>query len=532
MVKVSVIVAVYNPGEDINDLLASIDAQSLPPDEFEVFFADDDSTDGTRERLVAWAASRPHVQVLHNTPNSGWPGRPRNLGIDAATGEFLFFADNDDRLAPQALAWMYDYAVANDADIVIPKLVGVGPGRRTPRELFRRNIPDAKIGTHPIFSILTPHKLVRTAMVREHEIRFPEGPFRLEDHFFIVSCFFAARRISVLADKVCYYWMRRVSGGDNASFIPVDPMVYYRCLEQVLEIVEANTAPGSLRDQLYARWYDGKMLARMRGGMLKQSPAYQVSLFAEVRRVSKRFGLGRRQRPWLGAAHRLRAELVEHGTLAQVQALAEVERGVTSRVEVDECAWTDDLRLILRLRAQMVYRDGEPIRVVREGGAVFWDPSDLLPEMDLPRIDVTDLITKVRLQVMVTDRNTQEMRFVPDSTSRVIGGEALGAQAEVRIDPHLVGTAGSIIDLRARLVAMSWVSEPRIPASGTQTVPPSRMVGGLLVNPYATRGGNLSLLLEQLDEVSSGRTESALERWGRAWMPPAVRTALHRIRRG
>ena len=215
-VKVSVIVAVFNPGSHIDELLASFDAQSLPPEEFEVLLCDDDSTDGTRERLSQWVAERPYARLIHNSPNSGWPGRPRNLGIDAARGEYVFFADNDDRLPPRSLSWMYDFAKEHDSDVVIPKLVGVG-GRKVPRVLFKHNIVDAKLGKDDILAILTPHKLFRTAMVREHGIRFPEGKVRLEDHFFVVSAYFAAKRISVYADNVCYYWMRRADVG-NASF--------------------------------------------------------------------------------------------------------------------------------------------------------------------------------------------------------------------------------------------------------------------------------------------------------------------------
>jgi glycosyltransferase involved in cell wall biosynthesis len=186
MVKVTVVIAVYNPGKNIYELLWSLDAQSLPQDEFEVVFVDDDSTDGSREGLQRWAAKRPNAKVLHNTPNSGWPGRPRNLGIDAAVGEYLFFADNDDKFTPNALEWMYDYAVANDADVVIAKEAGVGPDRAVPRRIFRRNIADAKLGKDPVLALLTPHKLVRTSMIREHGIRFPEGRVRLEDHYFMV----------------------------------------------------------------------------------------------------------------------------------------------------------------------------------------------------------------------------------------------------------------------------------------------------------------------------------------------------------
>src|SRR5215213_8705321 len=102
MTRVTVIVPVFNPGDDINALIDSLLGQTMPPHEREFVFVDDGSTDGTGERLDALAAQNVGMEVVH-IPNSGWPGRPRNVGIDTAHGEFVFFADNDDRLELDAL---------------------------------------------------------------------------------------------------------------------------------------------------------------------------------------------------------------------------------------------------------------------------------------------------------------------------------------------------------------------------------------------------------------------------------------------
>lgn len=533
MVKISVIVAAYNPGEDIRELLDSIDAQSMPADEFEVIFADDDSTDGSRERLQQWASARPHAQVLHNTPNSGWPGRPRNLGIDAARGEFLFFADNDDRLAPRALEWMYDYAVANDADVVIPKLRGIGPGRNVPRQLFRRNIPDAKLGKHPILAILTPHKLVRTAMVREHGIRFPEGRVRLEDHFFVVSCYFAARRISVLADRLCYFWMRRVSEGENASFAPYDPVEYYRSVERVLEVVEQHTEPGRLRDQLYAHWYEHKMLSRLRGGSLVMKvPEHREPLLREIRRLSERFGLGEAQWPWLGAGGRLRSHLVTHATLEEIRAVGAAERGVTQQWEQVEVGWTDDDRLRIGLRCRMVHHDGRPIQLVRRDGRTLWDTRDLVPGLDLPLIDITDLATAFRVHLMYTVRGDADINYVPGCTSEPVEGDVVAARAEVTVDPRTLvdlgdaddaGDASAVIDLRSRVIAAGWASERRIPVPSGVVLPPRRTVAGLRIRAYRAQGaGNLSIALTGPD----AREPAGASAWASAGPVGRVRRRL------
>jgi glycosyltransferase involved in cell wall biosynthesis len=106
MVKVSVIVPVFDPGARIDRCIESLLGQSLSAGEYEVVFVDDGSTDGTGERLEELAAQYAHVTTVR-IPNSGWPGRPRNVGIDTARGEFVYFVDHDDWIGPEALERLY-----------------------------------------------------------------------------------------------------------------------------------------------------------------------------------------------------------------------------------------------------------------------------------------------------------------------------------------------------------------------------------------------------------------------------------------
>jgi glycosyltransferase involved in cell wall biosynthesis len=58
------------------------DITQLSPDEFEVICIDDGSTDDTPEGLDELATTYPNIRVIYQ-PNSGWPGQPRNVGLDA-----------------------------------------------------------------------------------------------------------------------------------------------------------------------------------------------------------------------------------------------------------------------------------------------------------------------------------------------------------------------------------------------------------------------------------------------------------------
>ena len=105
--KVTVVVPVYNPGEDIRRGVDSLLSQTMPGGELEVVFVDDGSTDETPALLDRLADEHAHIRVIHQQ-NSGWPGQPRNVGMDAAAGTYVMFMDSDDALGVEAMQRMYD----------------------------------------------------------------------------------------------------------------------------------------------------------------------------------------------------------------------------------------------------------------------------------------------------------------------------------------------------------------------------------------------------------------------------------------
>src|SRR5699024_7351542 len=113
---VSIVVPVYNAGRYLQDCLASLLAQDLPTDRFEVIAVDDGSTDGSGELLDELATRHGNLGVIHQE-NSGWAGRPRNVGMDLARGRYIFFADADDQMAPDAARALVTFADTHRSDV-------------------------------------------------------------------------------------------------------------------------------------------------------------------------------------------------------------------------------------------------------------------------------------------------------------------------------------------------------------------------------------------------------------------------------
>jgi poly(ribitol-phosphate) beta-N-acetylglucosaminyltransferase len=442
LTKVSVVVPVYNPGRYIEPLIESLLGQTLPDSEYELIFVDDGSTDETPARLDELAAAHANVRVKH-TENSGWSGRPRNIGIDMARGEFVFFADNDDYLGVEALERLYDRAVSLDADIVIGKTVGHGR-QRVPRAIFSRNRDDVTLEWRPLLHLLSPHKLFRRSFLLEHGFRFPEGKRRLEDHHFVVHAYFHARRIAILADYPCYHWVGR-DPGESASRTPWDPVVYYQSLRDVLDIVDEHTEPGEFRDHLKGHWHRGKILKRLGPPKFHSVPDdYRAVLYREIRAIeTERFGP--ESLSHIPFNMRVRSHLLRADQPDALLALSCFERDLRSDVIVrgvrqDGAVLELDLEATLR-------GEKDPFVFARRGERIVWHPPSSLG-ISLPdeALDATEFAHKPTLHLVLkspVDGTEFMLHAKVEPALEPVGGGRNGdgeilrvvARSTVRIDP-------------------------------------------------------------------------------------------------
>jgi len=95
---VSIVVPCFNGGGFLDDLMASLDAQTFR--NFETIVVDDGSTDELTVRKLAALGNR--ARVIRQ-PNRG-PAAARNAGIRAANADIVFNLDCDDTIEPTFLA--------------------------------------------------------------------------------------------------------------------------------------------------------------------------------------------------------------------------------------------------------------------------------------------------------------------------------------------------------------------------------------------------------------------------------------------
>ncbi len=213
---ISVVIPVYEVREYLAGCLDSVLVTGgAAAGGVEVIAVDDASPDGSGALLDERASADSRLSVIHLGRNAG-QGSARNTGLAKAAGEYVWFVDGDDTIAPGALAAVGAKLAADRPDMLLIDYEERFPGGRTRPSTGGRLLADAPPGTFSLAAAPELVKLTMTAWSRVLRRDFLTGldePFRPGIHEDIpVSCAaLFAGRLSALA-RVCYRY-RRARGG-------------------------------------------------------------------------------------------------------------------------------------------------------------------------------------------------------------------------------------------------------------------------------------------------------------------------------
>lgn len=105
IMKVSIIVPVYNSESYLRDCLDSLVNQTLK--DIEIIIVDDASTDKSMSIIAEYKRKYPNIiKVFKNAQNKG-QGASRNIGLSLAIGEYIGFLDSDDYVSPTMYEELY-----------------------------------------------------------------------------------------------------------------------------------------------------------------------------------------------------------------------------------------------------------------------------------------------------------------------------------------------------------------------------------------------------------------------------------------
>lgn len=233
MPKISIVVPIYNAEQYLDECISSICRQTL--EDIEIICVDDGSTDNSLAILREYEKSDSRVHIIHKE-NTGY-GHSMNVGLDAATGEYLAVVESDDWIPEEMMQTLYEYARLNEVDFI--------------KADFYRFVHQADGVMRKIYNHLAPEKyynrvfcpldevasfkfimniwsgIYRMDFIKNNGIRFHETPgASFQDNGFWFQTFALAKRAYFL-DKPLYMNRR-----DNPlSSVNNKEKVYVACQE-------------------------------------------------------------------------------------------------------------------------------------------------------------------------------------------------------------------------------------------------------------------------------------------------------------
>ncbi len=201
--------------------------------DFEALVIDDGSNEETSQLCDRLADGDERIRVIHQ--DNGGVSSARNRGMDEASGTYLLFLDPDDWLAPDALERSYQKIEQSGADVLIFTHYDHFGKKKIRRRLFRKGLEVTEItpelkrnmqlglmdrSIRDVWGYFGAcwTQLIRTALVREHGLRFDLSLRKSQDMAFDLELLRCADRIDFL-DAALYHY-RHHSGCITSRYNP------------------------------------------------------------------------------------------------------------------------------------------------------------------------------------------------------------------------------------------------------------------------------------------------------------------------
>lgn len=182
--KVTVIITAYNSEKFLEKSISSILQQTFGFNNIELVLVDDCSQDKTQDIINDYVNKYDNVKSVILDENSGSPGKPRNLGMDAATSDYIMFLDADDEYDLNCVEKLYDEITATNADIVCCNVaMKVGDTVYAPIKFQEEKTEFDPLFNRNFFSKAVWDKIYSVKFLNEHNIRFPEYQIFEDVHF-------------------------------------------------------------------------------------------------------------------------------------------------------------------------------------------------------------------------------------------------------------------------------------------------------------------------------------------------------------
>lgn len=179
MIKVSVIVPVYNVEKYIERCLISIMRQTVV-DLIELILIDDCSNDKSMSLANSFLLNQSVLEykIICHSKNRG-VSAARNTGIDVASGKYIFFLDSDDEITHDCIEKLLNASYRRNYDVIMGNFTTIGAEIQCKLwldkgEIIGNDLILAEFITNKWYAMVW-NKMYQTQFLKENKLRFQEG---------------------------------------------------------------------------------------------------------------------------------------------------------------------------------------------------------------------------------------------------------------------------------------------------------------------------------------------------------------------
>lgn len=226
--RLSIIVPIYNGEEYLKSTLDSIINQTLDFNTFEIILVDDCSTDGSKLIIERYCNEYENFKSIFLGKNSSYAGRPRNIALTEVSSDYVTFLDADDYFYIDSCENLYYAMICENPDIVIgnftmDQLDGEKLYVKDNGIVYFNNLQEYSLlkfdsidyNHHIITSSNVWNKLFKTNIIKNHDIKFPEG-VPAEDSGFLFHYLLNSNIVLFINAPIVHYHNLRCDDGDTS----------------------------------------------------------------------------------------------------------------------------------------------------------------------------------------------------------------------------------------------------------------------------------------------------------------------------
>jgi len=213
--SISIIIPTFNVEKTIDAAFNSILNQTIGFENLEIIFVDDNSNDRTKKIIECYSKNYPNVLGIFLSSNSGFPGRPRNVGIKNSTAEHIMFLDADDLYFEDACENLYKKIKTANCDLVSGNFIQIKNKKEIIKEWDYLNLKNKEIRINDISEKLDLFKVApsvwtkiyKKSFLDKNQLLFEEN-LPAEDLIFVTSALIKSR-CTIFLDKPIYFYIER-----------------------------------------------------------------------------------------------------------------------------------------------------------------------------------------------------------------------------------------------------------------------------------------------------------------------------------